>query len=128
MFWRLYYNLHRCCKSDSTFTITERNLYVTVVILSTQDNAKLLSKLGSGFLATISCNKHLSKPELLTRNPDLNSLVEPSFQRANILFALTFENNTQRTSNKRYYLPHVEIKIYNVMTAVKKPLWSTNKK
>ena len=32
-----------------TFTITETNLYVPVVTLSTQDNAKLLPQLKSGF-------------------------------------------------------------------------------
>ena len=32
-----------------TFTITETNLYVPVVSLSTQDNAKLLPQLKSGF-------------------------------------------------------------------------------
>ena len=37
-----------------TFTITETNLYVPVVTLSTQDNAKLLSQLKSGFKRTIS--------------------------------------------------------------------------
>ena len=36
-----------------TFTITETNLYVPVVTLSTQDNAKLLSQLKSGFKRTI---------------------------------------------------------------------------
>ena len=40
-----------------TFTITETNLYVPVVTLSTQDNAKLLPKLKSGFKRTISWNK-----------------------------------------------------------------------
>ena len=32
-----------------TFTITETNLYVPVVTLSTQDNAKLLPQLKSGY-------------------------------------------------------------------------------
>ena len=32
-----------------TFAITETNLYVPVVTLSTQDNAKLLPQLKSGF-------------------------------------------------------------------------------
>ena len=40
-----------------TFTITETNLYVPVVTLSTQDNAKLLSQLKSGFKRAISWNK-----------------------------------------------------------------------
>ena len=55
-----------------TFTITETNLYVLVVTLSTQDNAKLLPQLKSGFERTISRNKYLSKPELLVQNPNLN--------------------------------------------------------
>ena len=33
----------------STFTIAESNLYIPVVTLSTQDNAKLLPQLKSGF-------------------------------------------------------------------------------
>ena len=47
-----------------TFTITETNLHVPVVTLSTQDNAKLLPQLKSGFKRTISWNKYLAKPEL----------------------------------------------------------------
>ena len=52
----------------STFTITEKNLYVPVVTLSTQDNAKLLPQLKSGFKRTISWNKYLPKPELLPQS------------------------------------------------------------
>ena len=33
----------------------------------------------------------------------------------NRLFVLAIENDAQRTSNKRYYIPNVEIKDYNVM-------------
>ena len=50
---------------NSTFTITETTLYVPVVTLSTQDNAKLLPQLKSGFKRTVSWNKYLAKPELL---------------------------------------------------------------
>ena len=42
-------------------------------------------------------------------------MVEPSFQWGNRLFVLAFENDTQRTCSKCYYLPNVEIKDYNVM-------------
>ena len=38
----------------STFTITETNLYVPVVTLSTQDNSKLLPQLKNGFKRTIT--------------------------------------------------------------------------
>ena len=100
---------------NPTFEITETKLYVPVVTLSTQDNAKLLPQLKSGFKRTISWNKYLSKPELLPQNPNLNHLIEPSFQGVNRLFVLAFENDTQRKSNKIHYIPNVEIKDYNVM-------------
>ena len=97
-----------------TFTITETNLYVPVVTLSTQDNVKLLPQLKSGFKRTISWNKYLPKPELLAQNANLNHLIEPSFQGVNRLFVLAFEDDAQRTSNKRHYILNVEIKDYNV--------------
>ena len=75
----------------------------------------MLPQLKSGFKRTISWNKYLAKPELLAQNANLNHLIEPSFQGVNRLFVLAFENDTQRTSNKRYYIPNVEIKDYNVM-------------
>ena len=51
----------------------------------------------------------------MSQNPNLNHLIEPSFQEINRLFVLAFENDTQRTSSKGYYLPNVEIKNYNVV-------------
>ena len=94
-----------------TFAITETNAYVPVVTLSTQDNAKLLPQLKSCFKRTISWNKYLSKPELLTQIVNLNYLIQPSFQGVNRLFVLSFEhdNNDKRISNKRYFIPNVEI-------------------
>ena len=63
-----------------TFAITDRKLYVPVVTLSTQENTKFFQQLKSGFKRVINWNKYLSKPELLAQNPNLNHLVEPSFQ------------------------------------------------
>ena len=54
-----------------TFRITETNLYVPVVTLSTQDHAKLLPQLKSGFKRTISWNKYLPKAELLPQKSNL---------------------------------------------------------
>ena len=67
----------------ATFAITDTKLYDPVMSLSTQDNAKLLQKLKSGFQRVINWNKYFSKPELLAQNPNLNHLVEPSFQGVN---------------------------------------------
>ena len=57
----------------------------------------------------------MSKPVLLARNQNLNHLIESSFQGVNRLFGLAFEDDEKRTSNKKYYLPNIEIKYYNVM-------------
>ena len=58
----------KCVKASNTaanqkikFAITDTNIYVSVVTLSTQDNANLLQQLKSGFKRTINWNKYLSK-------------------------------------------------------------------
>ena len=99
----------------ATFAITDTKLYVPVVTLSTQENAKFFQQLKSGFKRVINWNKYLSKPELLAQNPNLNHLVEPSFQGVNRLFVLAFENDDDRTSDEQYYLPTVKIKDYNIV-------------
>ena len=101
--------------SAGTFAITDTKLYVPVVTLSTQENTKFLQQLKSGFKRVINWNKYLSKPELLAQNPNLNHLIEPSFQGVNRLFVLAFENDDDRTSSDEYYLPTVELKDYNIM-------------
>ena len=98
-----------------TFVITDTKFYVPVVTESTQENTKFLQQLKSGFKRVINWNKYLSKPELLAQNPNLNHLIEPSFQGVNRLFVLAFENDDDRTSSDEYYLPTVEIKDYNIM-------------
>ena len=98
-----------------TFAITDTKLYVPVVTLSTQENTKFFQQLNSGFKRVINWNKYLSKPELLAQNPNLNHLVEPSFQGVNRLFVLAFEGDNNRTAHNSYYLPTVEIKDYNIM-------------
>ena len=108
-----------CVINNSTgagrFSITDTKFNVPVVTLSTQENTKLLQQLKSGFKRVINWNKILSKPELLRQDPNLNHLVEPSFQGVNRFFVLAFEDDTQRTSHSGYYLPNFEIKDYNIM-------------
>ena len=112
--------MRSCCychsKSSCKFEITDTKLYVPVVTLSTQGNTKLLQQLKSGYKRVINWNKYLSKPELFAQNPNLNHLVEPSFQGVYRLFVLAFENDDDRTSDDEYYLPTVEIKDYNIVT------------
>ena len=99
----------------TTFSTTDTKLYVPVVTLSTQENAKLLEQLKSGIKGTINWNEHQSKVSTERQNQRLDYLIDPSFQGVNRLFVLSFENGAQRMSYKRYYLPTIEIQNFNVM-------------
>ena len=50
----------------------------------------------------------------LTKNNNLNYLIDPTFTNMNRLFALSFKNEDDRTSFSKYYVPKVEIKDLNV--------------
>ena len=100
------------------FSIADTKLYVLVVTLSTQDNAKLLQQLRSGYKRTTNWNKYQTKVSTERVNRYLDFLIDPSFQGKNRLFILPFEEEAQRTSYKRYYLPTKEIKSNNVMIDV----------
>ena len=116
---------------EGKFKITVTKLYVPVVTLSTQDNAKLLQQLKSGFKRTVYWNKYESDIKTYAQNRYLNHLINPSFQGVKRLFVLSFENENGRTSHSTYYLPKVEIKDYNVMIDGKnffdQPINSMNK-
>ena len=107
-----------CVITNSTgagrFAIADAKLYVPVVTLSTQDDAKLLQQLKSGFKRTINWNKYESSVKTFAQNRYLNYLINPSFQGVNRLFVLPFENENDRTSHSEYYLPKVKIKSYKV--------------
>ena len=108
-----------CVITDSTgegkFAITETKLNVPVVTLSTKDNEKLLQQLKSGFKKPISWNKYESSIKTFAQNRYINYMLNPSFEGANRIFVLSFENENDRTSHSTYYLPNVEIKDSNVM-------------
>ena len=100
---------------ETIFAITETKFYVPVVTLSTEDNAKLIQQLKSNFKRKINWNKYESSVKTFAQNRYLNYLINPSFQGANGLFVLSFENEDDRASHSTYYLPEVEIKDYNGM-------------
>ena len=65
--------------SAGTFLKRDTKLYVPVVTLSTQGNAKLLEKLKSGFKRIINWNKYQSKISKEAKNQYLDFLINPSF-------------------------------------------------
>ena len=90
---------------ERKFAITETKLYVPVVTLSTQDNAKLFQQLKSDFKRTIKWNKYELNIKTFVQNRYLNHLINPSFQSVNRLFVLSFENENDRRSHSGYHLP-----------------------
>ena len=108
-----------CVISSATgatkFKITNTKLCVPAVTLSTQDNAKLLQQLKSGFKRTINWNKYQPRVLPERQNQYLYFLIDPSFQGANRPFALSLENKEDIKVHAGCHLPKVEIKDYNVM-------------
>ena len=49
------------------------------------------------------------------KNNNLNYLIDPTFSNVNRFIVLSFENEDDRTSHYKYYMPNVEIKDYNVL-------------
>ena len=79
----------------TTLTITDTNLYLSFLTLSTHDNAKLFEQLKPGFKRTINRNKYQSKKLIERPNQYLDYLINRSFQGLYRLFVLSFENEKQ---------------------------------
>ena len=103
------------CPTNAVFKITDCKFYVPVVTLSAENDNKLLEQLKTGFKRTIKLNKYRSEMCNHTKTNNLNYLIDPTFINVNRLFALTFENEDDRTSFLKCYVPKVEIKDFNVL-------------
>ena len=101
--------------TSATFKITGTKLYVPVVTLSTKDGNNFSEQLKSGFKRTIKWNKYRSKMTNQTKTNHLNHLIDATFSEVNKLLVLSFENEEDRTSFSKYYVPKVEIKDFNVL-------------
>ena len=101
--------------TNATFKITDTKLYVPVVTLSTEDDNNFWEQLKSGFKRTIKWNKYWWEVTNQTKTNNLNYLIDPTFNKVNRLFFLSFENEEDRTSFSKYYTPKVETKDFNVL-------------
>ena len=63
----MFYSTETAYNQEPTFAITGTKLYVPVVTLSLEDNAKLLQQLKVDFNRTINWNKYQSEPTLQAR-------------------------------------------------------------
>ena len=104
-------------KTGATLAINDCKLYVPVVTLSNDDEIKLLTNLKSGFTREIIWNKYRSQMTTEAINNNLNILIDPKFTNFNRLFVLAYgQDNNDRQSFSRFYLPNVMVKDYNVIT------------
>ena len=67
-------------------------MYVLVVTLSTEDDNKFLEQLKTGIKRTIKWNKYRAEMTNQAKTNNLDYLINPVFNRVNILFVLSFEN------------------------------------
>ena len=72
-------------------------------------------QLRTGFKRTIKYNKYKSQVTNQTKNNNLHYLIDPTFTKVNRLFVLSFENQNDRTSFSKYYVPNIQIKDFNVL-------------
>ena len=57
---------------------------------------------------------------------NLNYLVDPKFNKVNRLFALSFENEDDRTSYSKHYTSKVKIKYFNVYYSMAKVFFNVS--
>ena len=84
--------------TDETFKVTDTKLFVPAVTLSTEDD-KLIEQLKTRIRRTIDWNKYRSEVTTKAKTNNLNYLIDLTFNRVNRFFALSFENEEDKTSS-----------------------------
>ena len=101
----------------AAFGIIDTKLYVPVVTLKTGDNGKLSKPLSEGFKRSVYWNKYRVILKYYAANNYIRERLNPSFQGVNRLFLLVYEygdNATNENAYRKYFLPRVKIKNYNI--------------
>ena len=110
---------------SATFEITDAKLYVPIIALSAEDDAKLSKLLNKGFKRSVYWNKYNVTDNIVVsinrtnEEKNLRELLDASYQGVKRLFVLAYDNragNDQVSidSFKRYFLPRVKIENYNI--------------
>ena len=100
-----------------TFAITDTKLYVPVVTLKIEDNAKLSELLSKGFERSVYWNKYKAILTNYAADSYIRERLDASFQGVNKLFVLPYasgNNVTDENSYRKYFLPRLRIKNYNI--------------
>ena len=104
----------------ATFAITDTKLYVPVVTLKTEDNAKLSKLLNEGFKRSVYWNKYKIILKDYAANENIRERFDASFQRVSKLFVIAYERGDANYVNEKafnkYFLPKIKIEKCNVET------------
>ena len=101
---------------SATFKITDAKLYVLIVILSAEDNAKLSKLLGRGFKRSIYWNKYKvidSIPvQIAAQNEEkyIRERLDASYQGVKRLFVLAYDNTAVDNGNNNNQVSIVLLK------------------
>ena len=101
-------------------TVTDAKLYVPIVTLSTEDNAKLSKLSTEGFKRPVYWNKYrIISNKTYNENDNIRELLDSSYQGVKRLFALAYRdqggaNRVTADSHGIYFLQRVKINNYNI--------------
>ena len=99
----------------ATFAITDTKLYVPVVTLKTEGNARLSKLLSEGFKRPVYWNKYNIIPKkIYVANNFIREILDASFEGVNRLFVLVDgrdDDDATENSYRIYFLPRITIKI-----------------
>ena len=99
---------------DSTFKITDAKLYVPVLTLSTEGNAKLSQLLTEGLkrpFKKVYWHEYKVIPEQrYNANDNIRKLIDPGWQGINRLFVLAYLNDPNSTVNSHRNTSFQELK------------------
>ena len=104
----------------STFPIIDAKLYVPIVTLQIADNAKLSKLLSEKFKRPVHWNKYkIISNKTYNDNDYIRELLDASYQGVKRLFVVAYRdrggaNTITPDSHRRYFLPRVKIKNYNI--------------
>ena len=105
---------------NAVFIINDTKLYVPVVTLSKEDNKDFIDQQNKSFQRSIYWSEYKTKEQ--NENTDNNVLkyvnLDPSLQSVNRLFVMAYsraDNEPNRNSQRKYYLPRIDFKKYNVI-------------
>ena len=103
-----------------TFKISDAKLYVLIVLLLAEDNAKSSKILAEGFKRPVYWKKYKVIDNISVNNANNNEekpirqLLDSSYQGVKRLFVLAYNNKVSIDSFKKYFVPRVKIENYNI--------------